>query len=135
LKIFQRTYCLFTSKDHCPVHQLFIVPLWNCPSLPQKIFGVEIFNPRTNKSSKMKYHLLSPKPQKLPVIRYLYNHLSMKTGKTFLSCKTCVWSIVVIVNNKINLNQKKKKKKNLPMPSFLIKSKHDQPQGYTKLRA
>jgi hypothetical protein len=39
---------------------------------------------------------------------------------------------VVIMNNKISLNQKKKIKKNLPMPSFLIKSKHDQTQATQK---
>ena len=34
-------------------------------------FGAEIFNPQKKKSAKIKCLLFSPKPQKLPVIRYL----------------------------------------------------------------
>ena len=63
---FQRTKYVFTSKDHCNVHQLFIVtslPLL-LPVIQTIFFGAEIFNPQKKKSAKIKCLLFRPKPQK-----------------------------------------------------------------------
>ena len=72
MKIFQRTKYVFTSKDHCNVHQLLIATSLQLllPVIPNKNFGAKIFNRQKTNSTKIKCLLFRPKPQKLPVIQY-----------------------------------------------------------------
>ena len=67
------------------MHQLFITAsLQLLRPVIQTIFffGVEIFNPQGKKSAKIKCHLFRPKPQKLPVIRYV---IQICTNELYLS--------------------------------------------------
>jgi hypothetical protein len=82
LKTFQRIEYVFTSNDHCDVHQFFIVT-----SLPviQTIF----FQYRDFQSAEKKCLLFRPKPHKLPVIWYIYCYFhDFKSAKKNIRTKT-----------------------------------------------
>jgi hypothetical protein len=87
----QTTIYVFTSKDHCNVHQFFfyhiIASVMASCNTSTFFFAAEIFNPQKNKSAKIKCLLFRPKPQKLPVIRYtilLYLSISVFNQITYI---------------------------------------------------